>query len=104
MTIERTTELERQEHRAWAQRVLGKPVDRVVQEDRKAEIRVQIEAEFAEHDAQQQAAKDREVGRQRALDATRHARDVTAPRDPRPDAPVGVTRTAGDGTVWRREA
>ena len=102
-----TTDCERQEHRAWAQRVLGKPidrVDRVTEEDRKAEIRAQVEAEVAAHEAQGKAAREREEGRRSMEHSMRHARAVTAPRDPRPDAPVGSTRKTADGTVWRREA
>ena len=104
MTMHRTTERERQEHRAWAQRVLGKPVDRVVQEGRDAEVRAQVEAEVVEAERVIKDRLDREEGRRAAEQATRFARAVTAPRDPRPSEPVGTRAKAADGTVWRRES
>lgn len=99
-----TTKHEQQEHRTWAQRALGKPVDREVRESREAEIRAQVEAEVAEAEKVIKDKLKREEGRRMAEQATRHARAVTAPRDPRPDAPVGTRQKAADGTVWRREA
>ena len=100
-----TNERERQEHRAHWLRALGKPVDAVTKEARLAEIRKEIEAEFAEWDAEKEAAKQREEGRRMTEQAMRHARAVTAPRTiPGRILPVGATRTASDGTVWRRES
>lgn len=98
-----TNERERQEHQAHWRRALGKPADAVTEEARRAAIRKEIEAEFVEHDAQRAAAKEREEGKRSMEHSMRHARAVTAPRDPRPGEPVGTRAKAADGTVWRRE-
>ena len=85
--------------RAW-QALNEPPTD----DERRAEIRRQVEREVDDCVMQSRARIEREEGRQQAARVLRHARAVTQPRDVRPAQPVGVEHRADDGTVWVRKS
>jgi hypothetical protein len=90
--------------REWAQRLLGKPIDQATEDQRRAEIRADAEAEVDGEIDAIRARREREEGQRMAEHNLRHRRAVDKPRDPRPEDPIGTERRAGDGTVWVRKS
>lgn len=90
--------------RAWAQRLRGIAPKTPTGDERRAEIRRQVELEVDGYLLESRARSEREQGRQQAEHVLRHARAVQAPRDVRPTQPVGTEHRADDGSVWVRKA
>ena len=100
-----TSPSEIEEGAAWARKLLRKPGPAArTPDERRAEIRREVEVEVDAGMAEDRARAERQLGATQAAHVLRHVRAVTAPRDKRPGEPVGTERDAHDGTRWVRTA
>ena len=100
-----TSRSEMEDGAAWARGLLRKPGPDVRTPDqRRADIRREVEAEVDAWMAEDRTRAERQRGAEQAAHVLRHAKAATAPRDKRPDEPIGTERAAPDGTVWQRKA